>query len=69
MADISFKNNKELYRQIRRTGLPSAVQNIIGSSMLLIDSVMIGALGESELAAVGMANKLSFYFFCVGLVV
>ncbi|MBQ4110154.1 MAG: MATE family efflux transporter [Clostridia bacterium] len=42
--------------------LPMALQNLITSSVNLIDTLMIGQLGETAIAAVGLANKVYFVF-------
>lgn len=40
--------------------LPIAMQNLITSSLNLVDTVMIGALGENSISAVGLANQIYF---------
>jgi putative MATE family efflux protein len=40
--------------------LPIAFQNLISSSLNLVDNVMIGQLGETHIAAVGLANQVYF---------
>jgi len=40
--------------------IPVALQNIVSSSVNLIDTFMIGQLGEVEIAAVGIANQIFF---------
>ena len=40
--------------------LPIVVQNLITTSLNMLDTIMIGSLGEVQLAAVGVANQ--FYF-------
>lgn len=41
--------------------IPVTLQNLLFSSFTLIDTVMIGALGDTPLAAVGMAGKWSWF--------
>lgn len=38
--------------------IPIIIQNLIGSSLNMIDTLMIGQVGENEIAAVGIANQL-----------
>ncbi|NLW56510.1 MAG: MATE family efflux transporter [Firmicutes bacterium] len=48
---------------------PIIIQNFISSFLNMIDTVMVGKLGETEIAAVGIANQYFFFFhmFMVGL--
>ncbi|NLU53400.1 MAG: MATE family efflux transporter [Clostridiaceae bacterium] len=43
-------------------GLPIAIQNLIFNSFTLVDNILVGGLGDANIAAVGVANKLSFIF-------
>lgn len=43
-----------------RLTLPMAVQNLFLSSLSFLDVVMVGQLGEKEIAAVGLANQVFF---------
>lgn len=49
--------------------LPVMIQNFITSFLNMIDTVMVGRLGEIEIAAVGIANQYFFIFnmFLIGL--
>ena len=49
--------DKEFLETLLRIGLPIAIQNVLASSLSLIDSLMVGSLGETALAAVGVANQ------------
>ncbi len=51
---------KKLYRTLKRVALPIALQSIIASSLNLIDTIMVGSLGEVELASVGLSTQLYF---------
>lgn len=53
-------NNEVFYRNVLSIALPIAVQSLIGSSLSLIDNVMVGSLGETELAAVGAGVQVFF---------
>jgi putative MATE family efflux protein len=44
---------------------PIALQNLIMSFLNMIDTVMIGKLGEIEIAAVGLANQFFFLFILI----
>jgi len=43
--------------------LPIMLQNFISSSLNLVDVLMIGQLGETTIAAVGLANQIFFLFY------
>ncbi|QHI72446.1 MATE family efflux transporter [Aminipila terrae] len=45
--------------------LPIAMQSLISSSLNLIDNLMVGSLGETELAAVGIAIQICFIHWIV----
>ncbi len=56
------ENNKVFYRKMIFIGIPVVFQNLISIGLNLIDTLMIGLLGEQELAAVGAANQVYFIF-------
>ena len=45
-----------------RIALPVAMQGMLNTLVNLADTLMIGSLGESTIAAVGLANKVFFVF-------
>ena len=53
-------DNKQFYKRLLILTLPIVIQNLITTSLNMLDTLMIGSLGEVELAAVGVANQ--FYF-------
>jgi putative MATE family efflux protein len=61
--------NRDFRRELLRIAAPVAFQNLLISSLSVIDTLMIGQLGEVEIAAVGLANQLFFlsllFFFGV----
>lgn len=57
--DFLFKD-KRFYIQMMAIALPIALQNLISSSLNMVDTVMIGALGEGSISAVGLANQIYF---------
>ncbi len=52
--------NKVFYRQLIMIAVPITIQNIISSSINMVDVFMIGKLGAPELAALGLANQIMF---------
>lgn len=59
-ATLNAIDNKKLLRTMAAVALPIALQSLIGSSLNLVDNLMVGSLGESELNAVGVS--VQFYF-------
>lgn len=65
MGDDLFKdlfNDKEFFKRLVSIAIPISVQNLISSSLNMVDTVMIGKLGETSIASVGIANQLFFFF-------
>jgi len=48
------------YRTLIALAAPVALQNLVASSLNLVDTIMIGQMGETEVAAVGLANQVTF---------
>ncbi|MBC6680387.1 MATE family efflux transporter [Zhenpiania hominis] len=59
-ATLNTINNKSLLKTMAAVALPIALQSLIGSSLNLVDNLMVGSLGEAELNAVGVS--VQFYF-------
>ncbi|MGI6403062.1 MAG: MATE family efflux transporter [Oscillospiraceae bacterium] len=55
-----FFKDKEFLRQFGLIALPVAGQNFINFATSMADTLMIGQLGEVQLAAVNQANQLGF---------
>ncbi|WP_130808171.1 MATE family efflux transporter [Senegalia massiliensis] len=55
-------NDKEFFKRLIAIALPISIQNLISSSLNMVDTVMIGKLGETSIASVGIANQLFFFF-------
>lgn len=54
--------DKKFYKTLISLAIPIVLQNLVSSSLNMVDTLMIGALGESNIAAVGLANQLFFLF-------
>ncbi|MGU9100475.1 MATE family efflux transporter [Clostridium perfringens] len=52
--------DKRFYRLLFSIALPIAVQNLITFMLSMVDTLMVGALGEIQLSAVSIANNLFF---------
>lgn len=53
---------KAFYKELFIIAVPIMIQYLITSSINLIDTLMIGALGEKEIASIGIANQYYFLF-------
>ena len=54
--------NKQFFLAILTLVIPITLQNLISSSLNMVDNLMIGRLGESSIAAVGLVNQYFFIF-------
>ncbi|MGM8296926.1 MATE family efflux transporter [Clostridium perfringens] len=52
--------DKRFYRLLFSIALPIAVQNLITFMVSMVDTLMVGVLGEIQLSAVSIANNLFF---------
>jgi len=55
-----FIGDRQFYRKLLTVTLPLVVQQLITSSVQLVDNVMVGRLGESPIASVSVVNQLFF---------
>lgn len=62
---MNLFKDKKFYRSLAAIALPIALQNLISSSLNMVDTMMIGKLGETEIAAVGLANQYFFLFILI----
>ena len=58
---LSLKN-KYFLRRLFMVSLPMIAQNVITSCLNLVDTFMLGRLGEENIAAAGCANQMFFLF-------
>lgn len=62
---ISLFSDKKFFKSAVTLAVPIALQNLILSSLNLVDNIIIGGLGDTAVASVGLANQ---YFFLLNLV-
>ena len=60
MISLGYKKNLDFYKLLITISIPIVIQNLISSSLNLVDNVMIGQLGETYIAATGLANQIYF---------
>ena len=57
---LSLGRDREYYHSLLHIALPISLQGLISASLNLLDNVMVGGLGATALAAVGLANSIFF---------
>ena len=69
MAEIVI-DKKELNRKLAKLAIPIAIQGIVISTLSMVDNLMVGFLGETELAAVGVGSQIFsiHYMLLFGLI-
>ena len=53
--DIVTESKQEFLKRLLQLSIPIMLQNLLGSSVSFVDTLMIGRIGEEALAAVGLA--------------
>lgn len=54
-------SNKTFFRQLWQLALPISLQSMMFSLLGLVDIFMVSQLGETEVAAVGLGNRIFFF--------
>lgn len=68
-----FKNliskDKGFYKTVISIAIPIALQGLITSGVNMMDTIMVGTLGETPLSSVSLANQFItiFHIFCMGI--
>lgn len=57
-------SDRHFFSQMLKLALPITLQNLVLASLNLVDNIVIGGLGETAIAGVGLANQ---YFFLLNL--
>ena len=57
---LSFLRDRDFIRSMLALALPVAFQQLITASLNMIDVLMVGQLGETSVAALGLANQIFF---------
>lgn len=58
-------NTTELYKMALKLAIPIMVQNLISTLVNTADTIMLGFVGQSAMAAASLANQYTFVLFCV----
>ena len=64
-----FKKEPEFYKNVFALALPIALQSLITIGVNMLDTIMVGELGENALSATSLANSFIsiYHIFCMGL--
>ncbi|MBI5946317.1 MAG: MATE family efflux transporter [Chloroflexi bacterium] len=58
--NLSFLKDRTFLRELLVIAIPISFQQLINASLNLIDVIMVGQLGESAIAAMGLSNQVFF---------
>ncbi len=64
-----YVRDKKFYAHVASIAIPIALQGLITTGVNAMDTIMIGAVGETQLSAVSLANQFIniFHIFCMGI--
>lgn len=64
-----FQKDSDFYKKVFTLAIPIALQSLITIGVNMLDTIMVGKLGEESLSATSLANSfISIYqIFCMGL--
>ena len=59
---LSFLRDRSFIREMLTIAIPISFQQLINASLNMIDVLMVGQLGETSIAALGLSNQVFFVF-------
>ncbi len=61
--------DKSFYKKVAAIAIPIALQGLITNGVNMMDTIMVGKVGETQLSAVSLANQFItiFHIFCMGI--
>ena len=64
-----FIRDASFYKKVASIAIPIALQGLITTGVNMMDTIMVGAVGERQLSAVSLANQFIsiFQIFCMGI--
>jgi len=62
---MNIFKDKAFMKGMLAIAVPVAIQNLISSSVNMIDTLMISSLGQASIAAVGLANQVFFLYILI----
>jgi len=64
MRVLRMRRDPEFYSKLVKLAAPMAIQQLLMSSLFIIDTIIVSSLGDSYIAAVGQANQISLLMWC-----
>ena len=58
-------DKREVNKKIARIASPIAIQGLVTATLSMVDDLMVGMIGETELAAVGVACQISMVHYMI----
>lgn len=64
-----IETDKSFYKKLVKIALPIAMQSVITTGVNLVDTIMLGTLGETALSSSSLGNQfiMLFMFLCMGI--
>ena len=64
-----FIKDRQFYGTVAKIAIPIALQGLITTGVNMMDTIMVGMVGETHLSAVSLANQFIsiFHIFCMGI--
>ncbi len=64
-----ISKDKGFYKKVTSIAIPIALQGLITNGVNMMDTIMVGAIGQTQLSAVSLANQFItiFHIFCMGI--
>ena len=66
MSFFGFED-RSFYSSLRKLAIPMMLQQLVASSMTMVDNLMIGSLGDNALAGLMQASQVTFLIFIFGI--
>ena len=57
--------DKNFYKTVLAIAVPIALQNMVTSAVGMLDTIMLGQLGEVAMSASSLANQVGFIFMMI----
>ncbi len=63
--NLSFLKDRSFLRELLLIAIPISFQQLINASLNMIDVIMVGQLGETSIAALGLSNQIFFVLILI----
>ena len=63
--NLSFLKDRSFIRELLVIAIPISFQQLINASLNMIDVIMVGQLGETSIAALGLSNQIFFVLILI----